>query len=165
MKKFLKWLDESFEETLLVLLLVVIIVAMMVHVILRYVFSSGLIWADELCRQCFIATAFIGSGYCIKKKILMRLDSIQKALPYTIRCCMEILVDVIMAAAFLYLTIGGYTVIVKAIKAGTRTVIMQIPMSAVYTVVFIGYILGIVRSVQKVIEDIALMVKDKKKGE
>ena len=45
--RFLKWLDEHFEEYILSGLLVVISVVMMLQVIMRYVFNASLSWAEE----------------------------------------------------------------------------------------------------------------------
>ncbi len=160
--KVIKWLDDHMEEALLVVFLVIICTLMMINVVLRYVFHSGILWGDEFCRQCFIATAFLGAGYCIKKKVLMRLDALQKALPSVASACLEILVDLIMAAAFFYLAVGGWAVVGKAFKNVTKTVIMRMPMYVTYSVVFACYIIATLRAIQKFIEDIIAMIKGRK---
>ena len=54
MKRFLKWLDEDLEETLLMILLVAISVVMMAQVVMRYFFRQSMSWPEEFCRFCFV---------------------------------------------------------------------------------------------------------------
>ena len=43
-KKFLKWLDEDLEESILMLLLIAISVVMMAQVVMRYCFRQSMSW-------------------------------------------------------------------------------------------------------------------------
>ena len=56
--KFLKKLDESFEEWLMVGLLVAIGIVMILQVVMRYIFKSPLAWAEEICKYMFVWTVF-----------------------------------------------------------------------------------------------------------
>lgn len=165
MKKFLKWMDEHFEETILVIFLIIICVLMMLQVILRYVFRSGIIWTDEVCRLCFVATAFLGISYSIRKGVLMRFDSVQKVLPKIGQLILELLVDAVMLVSFAWFSYNNWIVVTKTIKAQTKTVILRWPYYIVYAVIFVCFILATLRALQKLIKDIRGGMKNNKEQE
>ena len=49
MKKLLHFLDEHFEEMMLVILLAVMTASIFYQVVMRYVFNSAPSWTEELC--------------------------------------------------------------------------------------------------------------------
>ena len=157
MKKVLKWLDENFEEAILVVLLVVISVLLFVNVVLRYVFKTGLVWANEICTYSFVLTAFLGVGYCIRKRSLMSMDSIKNALPFKARCIVELFVDFILAVFFGYYSYTGITTIQKAIRMGSETEILRIRLWIIYMIIFVCYVLATLRSIQKFVGDVKIM--------
>ena len=59
MKKLGKWLDENLEGTILMVLLAAFSCVMMLQVIMRYAFGNALSWAEEVCRYCFVYSAFL----------------------------------------------------------------------------------------------------------
>ena len=62
MKKFLKWLDEDFEESILMIFLIVMSVVMMAQVIMRYFFKASMTWPEEFCRFMFVFSGFLSIG-------------------------------------------------------------------------------------------------------
>lgn len=68
--RILKWLDKNFERVLLSFLLAVISCLMMLQIIMRYLFGNALAWPEELARYCFLASAYLCMGYCIKYNLL-----------------------------------------------------------------------------------------------
>ena len=58
--KIIKWLDEHFEEYLMVLFLVLITCVMMLQVVIRKIpFIPSFTWAEEFCRFMWIMSVFI----------------------------------------------------------------------------------------------------------
>ena len=53
----LKWIDEHFEESILVILLAMISIIMMAQIVARTI-SSSITWAEEFARYCYIWTVF-----------------------------------------------------------------------------------------------------------
>ena len=74
MKRFLKWLDEDLEETILMVLLVAIAVVMMAQVVMRYCFRQSMPWPEEFCRFCFVYSGFISMGYCVRRGKMLKVD-------------------------------------------------------------------------------------------
>ena len=94
-----KWLDEHFEEAILVILLAAISVIMMTQVVARSIFSS-MSWPEEFSRYCYIWTVFLSLGYTIKKGNMLRVGILMDMLPHKLRKSIEILTNLIMLALF-----------------------------------------------------------------
>lgn len=159
MKKVGKFIDENFEEVILVALLVVMSVLMFVNVVLRYVFKAGIVWSDEVCRYCFVITAFLGVPYCLRKRSIMRMDSVQKALPFKARFIVETFVNAVITAFFVYYSVTCITTIQKQHRIGSETEILLFPMYIIYTIIFICYALSVIRAVQKGVCDIMTLAR------
>ena len=114
-----KWLDEHFEETLLVILLVLISCVELIQVIVRNVsFIPALTWAEEFCRICWIASVFI-------------------SLPYTIR-----------KASMLLLGYHSISVIQRVIRSNETFPAMKWPMWSIYSVMVVSLFLAAFRCLQ-----------------
>ena len=63
-----KWLDEHFEEVLMVIFLILIACVMMLQVVVRKIpFIQSLTWAEEFSRFMWIMSVFISLPYTIRK--------------------------------------------------------------------------------------------------
>jgi TRAP-type C4-dicarboxylate transport system permease small subunit len=163
--KTLKWLEENFEETLMVILLVAMSTVMMINVILRYIFHSGLIWADEFCRYTFIASCFIAAGFCIRKKSLMRMATLKDMLPKKAGLCLEAFIDLLFVVFFAYYSYTGITVIQQGLRNNILSTAMQMPMTVLYVIAMAGYLFALIRAFQKFIADSRGVVKKQEVGE
>ena len=59
MKKILSFLDEHFEEYLLIAILGIMSIVICYQVFMRYVMAASLSWSEELARYLFIWMAYI----------------------------------------------------------------------------------------------------------
>ena len=102
--KALKWLDEHFEETLLVVLLVLISCIELAQVIVRKVpCIAALTWPEEFCRFCWVWSVFLSLPYTIRKSSMLRVSVLVDLMPQTVRKVMGILIDLIIAATMAFL--------------------------------------------------------------
>lgn len=150
--KVLKWLDEHFEETLLVILLVLIACVSMAQVVARQIPGiQPLTWAEEFCRFMWIMSVFISLPYTIRKDNMLRVKVLLDLLPHVLRKTVNLIVDVIntaVMALFAYHSVGVYQGIVKS---GELSPAMLWPMSVIYAVMVAGFAFGAVRGVQMII--------------
>ena len=148
--KAIKWLDERFEETLLVILLVLISCVELVQVIIRNVpFIPALTWAEEFCRFCWIWSVFLSLPYTIKKASMLRVSVVVDALPNKVRSIFNIIVNLVVAATMFYLGVNSVAV-VRAIQLSNETSpAMLWPMWAIYAIMLVGFFLGGVRGIQQ----------------
>ena len=138
-------------------MLVVMSVFMFLNAALRYCFSSGIIWADEVCRYSFVVTAFLGIGYCIRKNRLMRMDSLRKLLPFKAQLIVEIFIGLLLACFFSYFAYNAITTVQQGIVVGSKTEILRIPLWIFYFVALLGFMSASVRSVQKMASDLMVL--------
>lgn len=55
--------------------------SVLLNVILRYVFNSGLTWSEEVSRYFFVWLVFLGAVSALKDKMHLGVDLVVKALP------------------------------------------------------------------------------------
>ena len=148
----IKWLDEYFEEAILVLLLAAISVIMMTQIFARTIFSS-MSWPEEFSRYCYIWTVFLSLSYTIKKKNMLRVGILMDLLPHKIRKSIEILTNLIMLVLFGILFYYSIVYTNKIRITGQTSPAMQIPMWIMYLSTIIGFGLASIRMVQEIVNN------------
>lgn len=148
----IKWIDEHFEESILVLLLALISIIMMTQVVARTLFSS-MSWPEEFSRYCYIWTVFLSLGYTIKKGNMLRVGILMDLLPHHVRKSMEILTNIIMLALFAMLFYYSIIYTGKIKMTGQTSPAMQIPMWMMYISTILGFGLGTIRMFQEIIKN------------
>lgn len=101
MNAFLSRLDRIgrfAENTALVTLLSAMMVLAVGQIVLREVFSTGLIWADELIKLMVLWLAMVGSIAAARDNRHIRIDALSHILPDTAIKLTRVLVDVFAAA-------------------------------------------------------------------
>lgn len=149
--KVIKWLDEHFEETLMVILLVMIACVELIQVVVRNLeFVSALTWAEEFCRFCWIWSVFISLPYTIRKGSMLRVSVLLDLFPAKIRGIINVAVEIIITAAMLLLGIHSIEVVNGIMVSGETSSAMLWPMWIVYSVMLLGFLLGAVRGAQQI---------------
>ena len=92
-----KFIFENIEEIVASLLFIVTLVLVIINVLTRYVFRTGIPWAEEMATSCFVWTAFIGSAACYKMRAHVGVDILVNRLPLRAQNAVKITVDVLMA--------------------------------------------------------------------
>ena len=147
MKRFLKWFDEDFEETLLMILLVAITVVMMLQVIMRRFFGA-LDWPEEFCRFCFVYSGFLSMGYCVRRGKMLKVDILLGTFPKAVQRVIEWASDLVTLLFFAYITYYSYFSVMQQVKKGAKSPAMEIPMWIVFLSLLIGSALGTIRQIQ-----------------
>ncbi|NLA90824.1 MAG: TRAP transporter small permease [Synergistaceae bacterium] len=152
--RFLRWLDEHFEEYILSGLLVVITIIMMLQVIMRYVFNASLSWAEEASRYAFVWSALVSIGYTIKEDSILKVTTLLEALPERLGQILATLVNVAATVFFGYLFIHSIPAVQRVIKTGQTSPALRIPLGFIYFAAVAGFFLATVRGIQKTGRDI-----------
>ena len=153
--KILKWLDEYFEESLLVILLVLISVVMMAQVFARYVLNDSMSWPEEFCRYCYVWSVFLSLSFTIKKRSMLRVGVVMDLFPAKIQSTVRIFCDLVILALFVVFFQHSFAV-VGNIKNVTREIssAIRVPMWIVYFCTILGFGLSIIRVLQVIVFDI-----------
>ena len=148
--KVLKWLDEHFEEALMVVLLVMISCVELIQVIFRNLpFVSALTWAEEFCRFCWIWSVFISLPFTIRKGSMLRVSVLLDVFPQKVRSAINIIVDLITGAAMLLLGVNSISVVRKIFGSGETSPAMRWPMWIIYSIMLLGFFLATLRALQQ----------------
>lgn len=147
-----RWIDQHLEELILSIFLVLIACVMMLQVFMRYVIGSSLSWAEEVCRYLFVWSSLLSIGYSIRKKTILRVDSLVEVLPLNIKRFLKIGVEFFVLIFFVYLFVNSIPVVKMIKDSGQTSPAMEIPMYLVYFSANVGFFLATVRSIQSIIE-------------
>ncbi|MBQ7196802.1 MAG: TRAP transporter small permease [Synergistaceae bacterium] len=150
-----KWLDEHFEEVLMVIFLILIACVMMLQVVVRKIpFIQSLTWAEEFSRFMWIMSVFISLPYTIRKANMLRVSVVLDLFPQSLRKVVNLCVDVIVAvcmALLAYHSIECLNWSAGTMLAGAKaetSPAMGWPMWWLYAVAMFGFALGTLRAVQ-----------------
>jgi len=153
--KVIKWLDDHFEEFLMILCLVAITVVMFMQVIIRKIpWIPALTWAEEFCRYAWIWSVFLSLPYTIKRCSMLRVTVLLDAMPEKVRKAFNILVDFINLGAFGFLFYHSIPLTVDRYISQEISPAMQWPMWTMYAFIVIGFGLAVIRGIQVIIEHI-----------
>lgn len=148
--KAIKWLDEHFEEAIMVLLLVLIACVELIQVIVRNLpFIPALTWAEEFCRFCWIWSVFVSLPYTIRRGSMLRVSVLLDLFPPKVRNMINILVDLVTGGAMLLLGWHAVGVVRSICLSGETSPAMLWPMWIVYSIMLLGFFLGMLRSLQQ----------------
>ena len=150
--KVLKWLDEHFEEAILVVLLVMISCIELIQVIFRNLsFVDALTWPEEFCRFCWIWSVFLSLPFTIRKGSMLRVNVIVDLLPQTVRKIVNIAIDLVNMAVMGVLFKYSIEVVNKIRISAEASPAMTWPMWIIYSIMLVGFGLGVIRAVQMAI--------------
>jgi len=146
--RIVRWIDQHIEELILSFLLMLIACVMMLQVFMRYVVGSSLSWAEEFCRYLFIWSSLLSIGYSIRKKTILRVDSLIEALPFKVKKFFRVAIELVVLTFFTYLFLNAIPVVGMIKESGQVSPAMEIPMYLVYLSAVVGFLLAVIRSAQ-----------------
>lgn len=142
--RLLNWLETTFIGAALAF----VSALLFVNVILRYVFLSPIIWAEEISLYLLVWIVFIGASVAVRSRGHVAIDLLPRALPPEHRRQLALLVGAIVLvflAVFFYFS-AAHTMRVAA--GGQVTPIMLAPMWLTYLAMPVGSALMFLRTVQ-----------------
>ena len=125
-------------EILIAFFLAVMIALVFANVVLRYCFSTGFAWSEEVARLCFIYLVYLGAIGAMRDNQHLGLDSVLARVPERAQKVIYILVQVAIIWVMVILTQGSWQLVIQ--NLADRWVATQIPVFLVYGV---GLITGI----------------------
>lgn len=144
-----RWLDQRFEETLMMIMLAVICCVMGVSVVTRYVLNNALSWAEEISRYMFVWSAFLSASLCLRRRSSIKIDMLLIVLGKPLQRIIVILGDIIMIAFFIYMLYGGIIVTSSVLETNQTSPALLLPMYVVYAATVVGFALSLARLAQR----------------
>ena len=125
-------------EFLMAFFLAVMITLVFLNVLLRYIFSTGFAWSEEIARLCFIYLVYLGSIGAMRDNQHLIIDSLLSRVPIIAQKTIYFLVQASIVWVMVILTQGSWQLVIQNLN--DRWVATQFPIFLVYGV---GVITGI----------------------
>ncbi len=149
----LKFILQNLEDIVAAVFISVTTILVIINIILRYIFNSGLVWSEEVATGCFVWSVFIGAVAVFKHRGHVGVDLVVKRLPKAIRRGVTLLTDVILVV------LNGYMAYLSVLYIQTSytkmTPVMGVSSAYISSSVLIAFVLMTVYSVKFVIEDLS----------
>ena len=163
MKNIIRKIFQDFEVLLSAVFLSVTILVVILNVILRFAFSGGLFWVEEVATTSFIWSVFIGSAAAYKYKMHIGIDLITKLFKEKVREVISIIINALMVV------VNGYIfyLSIRLIEANSlkRTPVLDIPAIYVNLAITVGFGLIAIHAVQFLVTEMRLFFDPSRNGE
>lgn len=136
----------------------VLVLLIFTQVVLRYVFSSSLLWVEELGRFMFMWLIWLGVTIGIMKKSHIGVDFFVNLLPAKCQRWVTVLSTVITGTFFLILSYWGFNFAMKNIVA--QSTVLLIPMGYVYMILPVCSFICVVYCLQQIMEALSNQPRD-----
>ncbi|OGU24870.1 MAG: hypothetical protein A2X66_06915 [Ignavibacteria bacterium GWA2_54_16] len=108
------------------------------QVVLRNVFSSGILWADILLRHILLWLGFLGAAIATSENRHINIDSVRRFLSPRIRLATEVMTNLFAAAICILLASAAWEFVQGEI-ADRRTVLEGIPSWYFQSIIPVGF--------------------------
>ena len=136
----------SFEDWLAFLIFWAMTLAVFLQFFTRYVLNDSFAWTEEIASYCLVALVFVGSAMCVRLNRHIQVDFLYRYLPASVGRVFATAIDFIRIGFFAY---GAWLVWrFMAVVEGEPMTTIELPKNLIYGLVFLGFILMALRSVQ-----------------
>jgi TRAP-type C4-dicarboxylate transport system permease small subunit len=111
-KQFLNALFKGIE-ILIAIFLAVMITLMFMNVVLRYLFSKGFAWSEEVSRICFIYLTYLGAIVAARENRHLLIDSLLNRLPRAGAVIVYTLIQACIIWLMVTLTRGSWALVLQ----------------------------------------------------
>lgn len=126
------------------LALLAIILVVFLQTFCRFVIFRSLPWSEELSRYLFVAVIVLGVNLAITKHMFVRIEIIDNYLKGTAAAVMNLARRFVMIFVNIVFVYSSYELII--IGGYQTSPAMRLPMSLLYGIIFIGFILNVIAS-------------------
>jgi TRAP-type C4-dicarboxylate transport system permease small subunit len=112
----------------------------------RYVLNDSYAWTEEIATYCLVVIVFMGSAMCVRLSRHIQVDFLFRYLPRGLARVLSTAIDMIRVAFFAYAIKLVWRFI--TIVADEPMTTIQYPKGIFYYVVFAGFVMMFLRSVQ-----------------
>jgi TRAP-type C4-dicarboxylate transport system permease small subunit len=154
MIRFLKWLDNRFEEVVGVLLLSVVVSLLFIGVVLRLFFNTGISWQEEISRIFYVVVVYLGASYGMKTRDHICVVMGVNLLPAYNQKTLRWITDAIWLFFNIVVIIYSFKVFAHMMQFPGHSAVLEIPMHYVYFTVPVGFILMSLRLIQQGLKEV-----------
>ena len=140
----MKWLERfddllnRMEGGLIIVFLTVMVLLAFLQVVLRNVFSAGILWGDVLLRHLVLWIGFLGAALAASKDRHINIDVLTRFLSKTARAAIDVFTDLFAAFICFVLCRAGLTFLSNEI-AEQNKVFAEIPAWYAESIIPVGF--------------------------
>jgi TRAP-type C4-dicarboxylate transport system permease small subunit len=112
-----------------------------------------LAWSEELVREVIIYTTFIGCSAAVKNRSLIKIDASVQIFP-KLKVLLTFFSNFAVMIFALMMIYYGWMIAALQVRTQQKTIIMQIPLVYLYSVLPLMGVLMLIRVIQVFYEDI-----------
>ncbi len=142
----------KFEEFIIGFSMIMVLFILSLNIILRFFFSSGITWAEELIRYSIIYITFIGGGVCFRKGIHVGVDVLLESLNKTGRKTLQIIIHLLGILFMLFLIKYGTDLVLFTKGTGQLAAALQIKMFWAYLAIPLGAFLSLIHLIIRTVK-------------
>jgi len=116
------------------------------QIVFRDLFRFSMYGIEELARYLLVAFSFFGASIALRKNELVGVTFARNALPIKTQRWVDLAGIFLVSIFLMIITIYGFRLVVSLLKTGQLSPSLRIPMSIVYSVVPLGFLLMLFRS-------------------
>jgi C4-dicarboxylate transporter DctQ subunit len=139
------------EDTFISVLLIAASTILFVNVVLRYVFNTGFIWAEEMVRYQIVWLVFVGASVAARKGIHIGVDAIVHLLPAPAQKVVRVAVYLLCILLCGILVFYGAELMLQTREFNQRTPAMQAPFWLAQLAIPVGAALMALRFAQETV--------------
>lgn len=125
-------------STVLILTFILMFLLIFGNVVLRFLFSSGLTFSDEIARYAFVWSTFLGAAIAMHEKAHIGITGIRAYLPEWQHRWLDLLINAVMMAIALIVLIGSVEFLIA--NLGTRAPFTGAPIAISQASIVVGCI-------------------------
>ena len=140
-------------ELFMVILLILVMVFMaFAQVIMRNLFSAGIIWGDIFLRHLVLWVGFIGASIAAREARHINIDALNRILPAKVKPFIKIVIDLVTAVTCFILAKAGYVFMMLEKDAGS-TLFREVPSWWFELIIPLGFGLIGLRFLMRMVQD------------
>jgi len=129
------------------------LLSLFANVVLRYGFNYTLAWSEELVRIVIIYSTFVGASVAVKQRSMIKIDAIVQIFP-KLKPGLTFYSNILMLIFACMMIFYGYKMTQLQFLTNQKTIIMQIPLVVIYSIMPVMGVMVFIRTVQVMIQDI-----------
>lgn len=143
--------DHGWEDWITLALFWVMVICVFLQFFTRYALNNSLAWTEEIAVNALVAVVFVGAAMCVRMSRHIHVDVLYHYIPEGAGKAMSVAVDIIRVVFFAYAAwlMWRYVTIV----GHERMTTVNLPRSPFFYLVFAGFVLMFLRSVQVLVQN------------
>lgn len=142
----------NLEEYLLVAIIALITLLVLVSFVLQFAAPDQVAGMNQLSFYAYTWLVFLGVAVAIKNNSHMRIDIIYAQYPESVKKAISLFIEVLMGIFCVVLAFLSVIRAIQVVRSGELNAAIAIPVSVLYLAPAVGFVLSVVRYVERLIK-------------